>query len=242
MITRPATKGGKPVYLLTYSANNFEAEYYGVGFATAESPLGPFRKSSKNPVLSQEPDGKVPIYSTGHGSIVPSPPRHGSRVGAQEVTLDTPAGSELFYVHHARNSTDNNRSIYTTRMTLDSSAMYFKSNDALSMHLTPLDESLPKNTYPVSIDVFCFKSGYGEEKIHVRVSSKQGAGFDIEEGTNRIVALPDDVTPASVTENGKEGSSWVIEFDSNKVKEIVYQRQMLDGSWSTVAGKSIKCH
>ncbi|MCP6302672.1 hypothetical protein NL450_27045, partial [Klebsiella pneumoniae] len=64
-LLRREGKDDKPVYLITYSGNNFEASNYGVGFATAESPLGPFHKSSRNPVLSQKPDAAIPIYSTG---------------------------------------------------------------------------------------------------------------------------------------------------------------------------------
>ena len=38
------------VYYLTYSANNWETPQYGVGYATADSPLGPFR--SRRPTRS----------------------------------------------------------------------------------------------------------------------------------------------------------------------------------------------
>ncbi|XWW96332.1 hypothetical protein V2A60_004305 [Cordyceps javanica] len=142
---------GQPVYLITYSCNNYEAANYGVGFATAASPLGPFRKAARNPVLAQQPNGSLPIFSTGHGSVVASPV-YG--VGAQDVTLQTPRGAELFYVHHARNSsTSSERSMYTTRMTLrDGAAARVGSDDAIRMHLTPLDQPLPRDTYPLRLD------------------------------------------------------------------------------------------
>lgn len=237
-ITRPG-KDGKPIYLLTYSANNYEASNYGVGFATSKSPFGPFRKSSKNPILSQEPDAKIPIYSTGHGSIVASPAKHNAKVGAQEVTLRTPPGSELFYVHHARNSTTHDRSIYTTRMTLDESAVYFGSNTALSMDLTPLDQPLPKNTYPIKLQVKCSKTKKGGRQFHVRVESKPGASFDILEGTNRVVDLPGNKVATSTKADGH--GSFDLSFGNSAVKELAYQRLSVDGSWSTVAKRKVAC-
>lgn len=59
---------GQKHYAMTYSCNNFEGVYYGVGIAFAENPLGPYRKFAKNPILSTE--SYVPVCSTGHGSWV----------------------------------------------------------------------------------------------------------------------------------------------------------------------------
>lgn len=50
------------LYYLTYSANCFDSRYYGVGVATAKSPLGPFVKQSE-PLL-QINDGQT--GGTGH--------------------------------------------------------------------------------------------------------------------------------------------------------------------------------
>ncbi|KAL6858150.1 hypothetical protein ACO1O0_005603 [Amphichorda felina] len=233
LIRRADSDTGKPVYLLTYSANNYEASNYGVGFATAESPLGPFRKSVANPVLSQAPDAEVPIYSTGHGSIVASPPRRpDEEVGAQDVTRQTPQGSELFYVHHARNDTTHGRSIFTTRMTLDEAAVHFGSDDAIRMHLTPLDQPLPKNTYPINMEARCSRGSNWERQFHVRVSSKPGAPFDLREGSNRVIAYPGSKEPTSI-EDGRWQGSFILKFDGVVVK-LAYQRQSVDGSWSTV--------
>lgn len=221
----------KPVYLITYSCNNFEAANYGVGFATAESPLGPFRKSAHNPVLSQEPDAAIPVYSTGHGSVVASPPKlKGEQVGAQEVTHETPEGAELFYVHHGRNDTDIARSLYTTRMQLDETAMYVGSDGALSMHLTPLDQPLPRHTYPIHLEVQEIHGG----KYRVRVLSRPGAPFDLLEGTNRVVSLPGQNKPTAVEADDKHEGSFVVDFGNAKVEQVAYQRLSVDGSWKTV--------
>src|SRR3954449_10688029 len=40
-------------YYLTYSANNWESPFYGVGYAVADQPLGPYKKAATNPILAQ---------------------------------------------------------------------------------------------------------------------------------------------------------------------------------------------
>jgi beta-xylosidase len=228
---------GEPVYLLTYSANNYEASNYGVGFATAASPLGPFRKAAANPVLAQRPDGDAPIYSTGHGSIVASPPRGGEPVGAQDVTLRTPAGAELFYVHHGRNDTERARSIFTTRMEVRDDAVFVGSDGAISMSLTPLDQPLPRNTYPLTVEAECAGSG----RLVVRALSKPGAPFDLQEGSNRVVAMPGERVASSMQEDAEHEGAYVVSFGDAAVDEVAYQRLLVDGSWTTVVSSKVKC-
>lgn len=238
-------ENGKAVYLLIYSANNYEASNYGVGFATAGSPLGPFYKSSRNPVLSQALDSDIPIYSTGHGSMVASPPQDGNvNVGAQEVTLQTPEGSELFYVHHARNDTTHNRCIYTTRMTLNGSAIHVGSDDAIKMHLTSVDQRLPKETYPIQMKARCAESsdsiGAGLE-FQVRVVSKTSAPFDLGEGSNRVVSLPEGKEAITIEADSRQEGSFIIRFGGIAVSELAYQRLSADGSWVTVVRERVTC-
>jgi hypothetical protein len=221
-------RGGK--YYILYSANNFEASNYGVGFAVASSPMGPFKKAASNPVLSQIPaEGDLPpIYSTGHGSVIASPPGGpgDSKVGAQEVTLETPRGAELFYVHHARNDTESDRSLYTTRMSLD------ERTGVIEMHLTADDQLLPKNTYPIRLDAVQSAQG-----VVVKVSSAQGSSFDLMEGSNRVVAVPGDRV-ASRSSAGSEEGVFVLEF-SGDVQEVAYQRVNVRGVWETVVTKKL---
>lgn len=229
LITRPGANG-KPTYFITYSANNFEASNYGVGFAQSSSPLGPFRKSSHNPIISQQPNASIPIFSTGHGSIVASPPKdHGVYVGAQDVTRQTPPGAELFYVHHGRNSTDSGRSLYTTRIKLDATA----GDAAMSAALTSNDQPLPKWTYPIEVEAVC-----NEDDTTVAVYARQGSVFDISEATNRVVGLPGDV-PVSELEHAVNGS-FIVSFGKH-VDGIAYQRLKVDGSWDTVGQAKISC-
>lgn len=54
------------LYYLIYSANDFRNPDYAVGYATSNSPLGPWKKSNNNPIISKELLG---INGTGHGDI-----------------------------------------------------------------------------------------------------------------------------------------------------------------------------
>ncbi|EFX03910.1 beta-xylosidase [Grosmannia clavigera kw1407] len=237
-IRRPDGGGSNTtVYLLTYSANNYEAASYGVGFATAASPLGPFKKAANNPVLTERPDAVLPIYSTGHGSIVASPSGRNSTldyVSPQEVTHRTPDGAELFYVHHARNSTASARSLYTTRLTIDTAAVHFGSDDAISMHLTPLDQPLPLNTYPLQMEASRVSNG-----LVVRVTTTFGGAFDLTEGSNRVVGLPGDVLATSTKQSSGQDGSFVLQFGSFAVTGLAYQRQSVNGTWSTVVPRNV---
>ena len=56
---------------MTYSANNTGYEHYGVGYATADHPMGPWTKAAENPVLAT--DLSRGVSSPGHNSIVFSP-------------------------------------------------------------------------------------------------------------------------------------------------------------------------
>ena len=51
------------VYYLIYSANHYENKGYGVGYATSDTPMGPWVKYSKNPLLQGDAaTGLVSIY------------------------------------------------------------------------------------------------------------------------------------------------------------------------------------
>ncbi|MCC7493632.1 MAG: family 43 glycosylhydrolase [Fimbriimonadaceae bacterium] len=57
------------VYYLTYSGSGADGPDYGIGYATARSPLGPFTKYANNPIARRR-DG---LYGPGHHSVVPGP-------------------------------------------------------------------------------------------------------------------------------------------------------------------------
>src|SRR5690606_25440171 len=55
----------KETYFLTYSANSYESPFYGIGFATAPHPTGPWIKYEGNPIF-QKPGNQV---GGGHSAL-----------------------------------------------------------------------------------------------------------------------------------------------------------------------------
>ncbi|MEO0417211.1 MAG: family 43 glycosylhydrolase, partial [Verrucomicrobiota bacterium] len=66
-------------YYLTYSGSHFESPYYAVGYATSNSPLGPWKKYQHNPVMKST--------SYAHGT-------------AHHCFTHSPDGEEIFIVYH----------------------------------------------------------------------------------------------------------------------------------------------
>jgi GH43 family beta-xylosidase len=56
---------------MTYSGNHYADPQYGVGYATAKSPLSKWTKSDSNPILKNDITNKV--SGPGHNCIVKSP-------------------------------------------------------------------------------------------------------------------------------------------------------------------------
>ena len=54
------------VYYLVYSANGYTSPDYAIGYATAASPRGPWKKANTNPILKKPRPGLV---GTGHGAL-----------------------------------------------------------------------------------------------------------------------------------------------------------------------------
>jgi len=55
----------KGLYYMTYSANSYESPFYGIGFATASSPEGPWTKYTSNPILQKPQD----LVGVGHSAM-----------------------------------------------------------------------------------------------------------------------------------------------------------------------------
>ncbi len=66
----PTVLKHKGRYYLTYSANDFRNPGYAVGYATSDSPLGPWMKHTGNPIISRKLVGAT---GTGHGDFVKDP-------------------------------------------------------------------------------------------------------------------------------------------------------------------------
>ena len=58
------------IYYLFYTANDFRNPDYAVGYATSNSPLGPWKKYAGNPIISREIVG---VNGTGHGDFLKMP-------------------------------------------------------------------------------------------------------------------------------------------------------------------------
>lgn len=57
------------VFHLMYSGNVYFSDNYAIGVATADSPLGPFRRRPDNPIF--ERDAQRKLYGPGHHSVAP---------------------------------------------------------------------------------------------------------------------------------------------------------------------------
>lgn len=57
-------------YYIMYSANYYAGENYAVGYATSKSPLGPYTKSDKNPILEKNTPKGGDVTGTGHNSVL----------------------------------------------------------------------------------------------------------------------------------------------------------------------------
>ena len=51
----------------------YGGEYYAVGYATSQSPLGPFQKAANNPVLQENVSKGGTVMGTGHNMVVSMP-------------------------------------------------------------------------------------------------------------------------------------------------------------------------
>ena len=63
----PTVLRHKNLYYLIYSANDFRNKDYAVGYATAPSPIGPWKKYEGNPIVSRQ---MVQQNGTGHGDVL----------------------------------------------------------------------------------------------------------------------------------------------------------------------------
>ncbi|KIK60783.1 glycoside hydrolase family 43 protein [Collybiopsis luxurians FD-317 M1] len=164
---------GISIYFLTYSANNYESPDYGVGYAYAPSPLGPYAKSNSNPILSQ--DASRNIYSTGHGSIVAVP------------SSSTGSGKEEFYYpHHARPSPDDDRYLYISRLFVDPDQLYVAFGPDTG------DLRLPSGSAPFDMQVArttTTTTNGSDSNYLVTVKNRYGVELDLENAANRVRVL-----------------------------------------------------
>lgn len=220
----------------------------------------------------------IPIVSTGHGSIVASRPfaskeqdysgivfqrnqrretlkkiNHAEEFSeepdTQESMYQTPQGSELFYVHHGRNSTVAERALYTTRLSLKFNK---KEGARMTMYLTASDQPLARGTEPISINIDESSEMTCSGRnilIELSVLSGSGSAFELAEASNRVVLresqTKDDLAPlySTLLEDGR--TSLVLfrrhHLDIAEPAQIWYQRKSSTDSWRDVAGTKMAC-
>ena len=79
----PAVVKWDGIYYMFYSANHFANIDYSVGYATAENPMGPWKKYADNPIIHRSIVGE---NGSGHGDIFKGP------------------DGRYYYVYHVHNS------------------------------------------------------------------------------------------------------------------------------------------
>lgn len=89
-------------YYMMYSANHFAGENYAVGYATSKHPLGPFKKSSNNPILEKNTAKGGDVTGTGHNSA-----------------LFTKEGKMLCVYHGRTTKTGEERVVFINEMTIE---------------------------------------------------------------------------------------------------------------------------
>lgn len=89
-------------YYMMYSANYFGGQHYAVGYATSESPMGPFKKAANNPVLEKNTEAGGIVSGTGHNSVTWSKD-----------------GKQMYCVYHGRTTkTGNKRVVFIDKMNI----------------------------------------------------------------------------------------------------------------------------
>jgi hypothetical protein len=203
-------RGG--TYYLTYSANNWESPSYGVGYATARSPLGPFKKYAGNPILQQDP--AIGMYSTGHGSLAFSPDR-----------------SEMYYVHHGRPTPDAaQRRLYTERMTLQAGV--------LDIDQSTSDRPVPSGVAPYALtarrSALRLRTGM-TRRLRWRVASADGARLALANPLNRVVAKVADPRIAEIQPAADgTGGTVVAKTAGRTTITLSYQRERAAGGYFDV--------
>ncbi len=88
-------------YYMTYSANHYTDENYGIGYATSDSPVGPWIKPAKNRIIQK--DTILGVYGPGHCCITFSPDK-----------------KEMFIIYHTHISdTNKERKLNIDRISVD---------------------------------------------------------------------------------------------------------------------------
>jgi beta-xylosidase len=209
----------KAVYYLTYSANNWETPQYGVGYATSDNPLGPFKKSPTNPILSQ--NAPIGMYSTGHGSFAFSPDDR-----------------QLYYVHHARPALDEpQRRLYTERAFISPTALDPWGVPTLSIDQATSDRPIPAGVAPYSLRTSAryvsLRAGQSS-RVAWQVQSADDVPLALGNPLNRVQATIADPTIATIEPAGADAATVAAHRAGRTTLTLTYQRQLSTGAYNDV--------
>lgn len=88
------------IYYMMYSANYYMGENYAIGYAVSDNPLGPFQKSSDNPLIEKNTAEGGDVTGVGHNSVT--------------YSRD---GKEIYCVYHGRTkATGSDRIVFISRL------------------------------------------------------------------------------------------------------------------------------
>lgn len=139
------------IYYLMYSANFYSSENYSIGYATSKSPLGPFKKSPDNPLVSAQMNYDQ-ISGPGHNSITVSPD-----------------GKENIIVYHTHTdvfSKGGDRQINIDRYGFRSDGSMYVNGPTISSQLMPSSMGGIVNIAPMSkLNVSSVSDGYSKEAL-----------------------------------------------------------------------------
>lgn len=99
------------LFYMTYSANSFESQFYGIGFATSSTITGPWTKYAGNPILQKpgtlvgvghsalftDKEGQLRIVFHAHNSKQNIHPRH---MYISTVSFENSGGKEIMVIDH----------------------------------------------------------------------------------------------------------------------------------------------
>jgi hypothetical protein len=211
----------RTLYYLTYSANNWESPFYGVGYAVAEHPLGPWRKYGGNPILSQNP--QIGMYSTGHGSIAFSPD-----------------GTEMYYVHHGRPTPEaEQRRLYTERMLIDDDHPDAAGHPVIRIDQATSDRPVPSGVAPYALwarpSSMRLRRGQSR-RIDWAVRTAAGTLLALGNPLNRVRVTVADPRVATVeTRASGDGGILVARHPGRTTVTLSYQRELAaDGYFDVV--------
>src|SRR3954447_7792477 len=213
---------GRTTYYLTYSANNWETPAYGVGYAIADNPLGPWRKAPSNPILQQ--NAQIGMFSTGHGDVELSPD-----------------GREMFYVHHGRPSaTDPQRRLYTDRMRFSSTRVFGR--PGLRIHQSTSDERVPSGVTPyrlrASTPALTVRAGR-RAPLQAWVTTARGVRVALGNPLNRVVMRVADEHVARLVLRGGGAARVVGRRAGTTTIRLTYQRRLARGGYRALDRASV---